>query len=330
MARIRTVKPEAWRDARLGRASLDAQLLWVKLLGLADDAGRFPADPGSILGHGYPLTIVQHAPHVEEWLQELADAGLIVLYQHGQEAYGVFPRFREHQVVNRPSRSRLPEPPTHVACWRYTNPDDTHGALSEGSVSPHALGTNFPPDTVLRESSLSAHGATETPVNTGLTEPSVSPHGTEVGSRNREQRERERAGAHPGPHLTAVLHERAAVLDDRDRNSQRWAAAWPLEKSEVFAAIAELDDPDLQRRIIERLRDEARQWAARSIRHWVVEEMIPRERLSLEDLRRREQRGSSGKPATPQDARRARSAQRAAAAEQLAGSDLLKSTGDAA
>lgn len=118
MPRIRSIKPEAWRK-RPGKLSTEGQNLWVKLVTFADDAGRFPADIGSIVGHGYPHQL-ELAPSIQAWLDEIVASGLLVIYEVDGEPYGVLPKFRVHQVVNKPTQSRLPEPPKSIqGAFRY-------------------------------------------------------------------------------------------------------------------------------------------------------------------------------------------------------------------
>ncbi|MCW3039452.1 MAG: uncharacterized protein JWM31_1357 [Solirubrobacterales bacterium] len=108
--RIRSIKPEAWQDERLGGVSRDARLLWVALITLADDDGRFRALPALILGHGFPFD--KDAPKkLDGWLAELDHAGLIRLYTVGQHAYGVFPTWAQNQRISKPTPSVLPAPP---------------------------------------------------------------------------------------------------------------------------------------------------------------------------------------------------------------------------
>ena len=109
MARIRTLKPEAWADRKIGTLSLEARLLWVVLITMSDDYGAFEADPAAIFGFGYRHQH-GHLQQIEGWLQELDDAGLIVRYESGDERYGLFPKWEDHQKVKNPGKSRLPRP----------------------------------------------------------------------------------------------------------------------------------------------------------------------------------------------------------------------------
>jgi hypothetical protein len=107
--RIRSLKPEAWQDERVGTVSRDARLLWVTIITLADDAGRFRALPAVLCGHGFPYD--QDALRkVGTWLDELESAGLVRRYEHGGVAYGWLPKWEDHQRIQRPSPSVIPAP----------------------------------------------------------------------------------------------------------------------------------------------------------------------------------------------------------------------------
>lgn len=110
MPRIRTIKPDAWQDRKVGELSHDARLLWVVLITMADDAGRFRTHTGTVWGHGY-----MHEPsamtEIPAWLDELAEAGLIRQYESGGEAFGCLPSWASHQRISKPTPSRIPEPP---------------------------------------------------------------------------------------------------------------------------------------------------------------------------------------------------------------------------
>lgn len=107
--RIRSVKPEAWQDERLGNVSRDARLLFIVLVTLADDCGRFRNLPALILGHGFPYDA--DAPRkLGSWMDELAGIGLVHIYTDGATSYGWLPGWEKHQRINRPNPSLLPEP----------------------------------------------------------------------------------------------------------------------------------------------------------------------------------------------------------------------------
>lgn len=112
--RIRTLKPECWQDEKIGRLTRDARLLFVGLITLADDEGRFRALPSIILGHVFPYD--EDAPkRLTRWMDELRREELIVNYEHAGTTYGALPRFARHQRINRPRKSLIPTPNGHVS-----------------------------------------------------------------------------------------------------------------------------------------------------------------------------------------------------------------------
>lgn len=132
--RIRTIKPDAWADEKLGgRTSRDGRLLFAVLLTLADDEGRLRDLPAAILGHGYPYD--EDAPALlGGWLEELVTARLVQRYVVAGQAYLTLPGWSRHQVINRPSPSELPPPPDAPVSGP---PDRTvHGTIREDSVTP--------------------------------------------------------------------------------------------------------------------------------------------------------------------------------------------------
>lgn len=111
--RIRSIKPEAWQDERIAGLSRDGRLLWVVLVTMADDEGRFRVVPSLILAHGY-LYDRDAARRLNSWLQELSTSGLVALYEVGDHAFGVFPKWKLNQRISKPSKSVLPAPPSSI------------------------------------------------------------------------------------------------------------------------------------------------------------------------------------------------------------------------
>lgn len=119
MARIRTIKPEAFVSESLAEVSVNAERTFFGLLTQADDHGRFRDNAAVINGLLWPLR-AEHTPvHAEEDLHQLAEAGLICRYAgcDGRRYLHVVKWF-EHQKVDKPSQSRLPSCPVHHAAAR--------------------------------------------------------------------------------------------------------------------------------------------------------------------------------------------------------------------
>ena len=106
MTRIRTVKPELWRNARFCRVSLPARLLFVGTLNFADDWGRHPLDPMEIKLAVFPGDAVD----VAQLAEELTAAGLWGVYTTDAGPFVQVLGFLRHQRVDRRQPARWPEP----------------------------------------------------------------------------------------------------------------------------------------------------------------------------------------------------------------------------
>ncbi|GAA0438756.1 hypothetical protein [Streptomyces luteireticuli] len=109
MARIRTIKPEAFVSESLAACTVTAERTFFGLLTQSDDHGRHRDHPAIIAGTLWPLR-PEHTPlDVEDDLQQLASAGLICRYT-GCDGRGYLHivAWAKHQKIDRPSASRLP------------------------------------------------------------------------------------------------------------------------------------------------------------------------------------------------------------------------------
>ncbi|MEV7035727.1 hypothetical protein AB0N99_36560 [Streptomyces sp. NPDC093272] len=210
MARIRTIKPEAFSSESLAAVSLAAERTFFGLLTQADDHGRFRDQPAVITGLLWSLR-PEHGPvDVEDDLTQLANARLICRYEGGDgKRYLHIVTWRQHQKVNRPSGVRFPACPHHDVEHSTSATARTHGDVIESSVesrgelSEGSRITHEPPihheaaaQSVLRESSQRAHR--------GLSEPSVSPHDPDLGPRNLDLGTTSPSEAASGPAPEAV------------------------------------------------------------------------------------------------------------------------------
>lgn len=106
MTRIRTVKPELWRNARFCHVSAAARLLFVGTLNFADDWGRHPLDPMEIKLAVFPGDTVE----VAQLAEELTAAGLWGIYTTDAGQFVQVLGFLRHQRVDRRQPARWPEP----------------------------------------------------------------------------------------------------------------------------------------------------------------------------------------------------------------------------
>lgn len=106
MARIRTIKPEFWRDEALASVSPEACLLALGLLNHCDDEGYFNANPKLVESDIFPLRELKGKTTV--LLQELCKIGYLLVFQGSDgKTYGCVKNFEKHQVINKKTPSKI-------------------------------------------------------------------------------------------------------------------------------------------------------------------------------------------------------------------------------
>jgi hypothetical protein len=129
MARIRTIKPDFWTDEKLTECSMSTRLFFVGTWNFADDNGNLTRSAKKLKMQIFPADSVD----CEEMVQELIGAGVLVEYEADGEKFLHIKGFAKHQVINRPSKSSIPEPP--IVKKKAPKVDDsvkTHGAFTDG------------------------------------------------------------------------------------------------------------------------------------------------------------------------------------------------------
>jgi len=112
MARIRTIKPEFFRNAKLYRAEVESglplRLAFAGLWTAADREGRFVWRPDELKLDALPYDPIDFA----KILDALAERGYIIRYEIDGQTYGAIPSWNKHQIVNhREAVSRIPDIP---------------------------------------------------------------------------------------------------------------------------------------------------------------------------------------------------------------------------
>ncbi|MGW2225501.1 hypothetical protein [Streptomyces formicae] len=190
MARIRTIKPEAFTSESLAQVSISAERTFFGLLTQADDHGRFRDQAAVIAGALWALR-PEHGPlAVEDDLTQLAGAGLICRYGGDDgKNYLHIVTWAKHQKINRPSGSRCPACPRHESGRPAQPAGSVHEGLTEPSVSPprvltkHSRNLREPSVTNGETAAQERFSEASRKVPGGLTEDSVSPHGPDLGPR---------------------------------------------------------------------------------------------------------------------------------------------------
>lgn len=148
------MKPEWGASESLSTVSAEAHLLSAALLCYCDDEGYFRANPELVRGGTIPLRV--DSARIEVLLSELESIGYIqrAVGKDGR-LYGRVVNFSDHQVINRPTPSRI------RPLVKFTHPPlssvSPHGALTvgkegkgngsggEGNGDARATGTPEPP-----------------------------------------------------------------------------------------------------------------------------------------------------------------------------------------
>ncbi|MFF2812480.1 hypothetical protein ACFVT2_35970 [Streptomyces sp. NPDC058000] len=190
MARIRTIKPEAFASESLAQVPVTAERTFFGLLTQADDHGRFRDQAAVIAGLLWSLR-PEHGPMgVEDDLTQLAGADLICRYEGADgKRYLHIVTWSRHQKINRPSGVRHPACPHHDGAPRSEPLPPARGALIPSSATPHGGGREDSREmrepSGSREESAGQDGFSEPSMRGqgGLTAPSVSPHRPDLGPR---------------------------------------------------------------------------------------------------------------------------------------------------
>lgn len=128
MARIRTIKPSFWKDQKLARLKRDIRLMFIGLWNLADDEGIVHADASLIKSELFPFEEDLRVTTVQEWIDQLTKARIIIPFVYNDESYYYIRTFTTHQSINRPQDSKIPK-------------EFIHGLISEHSVNNHGAFT---------------------------------------------------------------------------------------------------------------------------------------------------------------------------------------------
>jgi hypothetical protein len=97
----RNIRESIVTSKTLEKCSSDAERLFFRLTVIADDAGRFNADPRVVLARCFPLFAGKwKSSRVVPWIDELARHEAIVLYTNAtNDQFGYFPNWKKYQRV---------------------------------------------------------------------------------------------------------------------------------------------------------------------------------------------------------------------------------------
>lgn len=150
MARIRTIKPEFWTAEQVMELSPMARLLFIGMWNFCDDRGVHPVAYKTLKAEVFPADDLLSSD-IETLIGELITQGLLIEFEAEGRRWW-FVTGWHHQVINRPSKSRYPEPPRNAPLPSAAGQDEgtevdagamrAHGASSEDSLSDHGALTD--------------------------------------------------------------------------------------------------------------------------------------------------------------------------------------------
>lgn len=108
MARIRTIKPDAFRSETLSEVTVAAERTFFGLITEVDDDGRIKERPAVLNGALWSLRPEHTIEQMKDDLTELITCGLLCRYEMDGVAYLHLRSFNRHQRINRPTPSKLP------------------------------------------------------------------------------------------------------------------------------------------------------------------------------------------------------------------------------
>ncbi|WDM42522.1 hypothetical protein KV395_04215 [Microbacterium luteolum] len=127
------MKPEFWRSDDVAELDWHHRLVYIGLWSYVDDGGVGRDDIRLIVADLFPLDDRDEASRrTQEALTELSRSGHIVRYVVDGKAYLHIPTLLSHQVINRPSKKRLPLPPNTPQPPLAEDSVSVPGALTPG------------------------------------------------------------------------------------------------------------------------------------------------------------------------------------------------------
>lgn len=108
--RIRSIKPEFWTDERVGQWTPAERLAYIWTWSAADDCGKLRINPALLRAGAFPYDETMTLARAREILARLSATKRLCLYVVDGQQYGVILRWADHQRVDHPGKSTIPDP----------------------------------------------------------------------------------------------------------------------------------------------------------------------------------------------------------------------------
>ena len=135
MAEGRMLKKQISISKKLTLLKSDsARLLYTWLIPHLDVEGRFSADPAVVKGQIVPR-LKMTKKKVWEYLQDMAQNELIILYEDDGDYYLEFTVFEKHQNIRKDREAGSKIPPPDLATWTYPGELQDDSRISKDKIS---------------------------------------------------------------------------------------------------------------------------------------------------------------------------------------------------
>jgi hypothetical protein len=106
------------------------------LITYVDDYGRGSADPEILKGFVFPRRRSVTEAQIEKALSDLANTGMITLYEVGGESFFYFPSWGDHQRIQT-KKSKFPEPAESTVVHRDAPPESNTNPNTNPNPNPN-------------------------------------------------------------------------------------------------------------------------------------------------------------------------------------------------
>lgn len=119
-----------WESVQFTKLSRDGRLFFIGLITIADDDGRFKANPSLLRSKIFPLDEELTTRDVQKFLDETVAAGLIAVYKIDDEIFGYHPNWEKYQTLRADRKKESSIPPPTVDNQVTTKRQPSVGKLS--------------------------------------------------------------------------------------------------------------------------------------------------------------------------------------------------------
>lgn len=148
MARKRMLSPDIWESESFSSLSDLAKIVFISLISHADDEGRGKASAGYVKSMTFPYDEGRRVTDVAKALSEIAQSMSVCFYAVNGSDYYCLTNWAAWQKIDKPSRSKLPAPPTSGVGGLLSESEENQ-KFGEGSANTSRMfGEGSPPNRI--------------------------------------------------------------------------------------------------------------------------------------------------------------------------------------